>query len=106
MGLRPMLYYYYYYYYSGDAAPGCGDSDCVGAVMLIGTPVLWFPALLVLGWAIWRVISRYDWRYAAVLVAYGAGLPAVVREPQPADVLLLHDATGAVPGDRRDAGAR
>ncbi len=70
MGLRPMLYYYA----SGDGAPGCGAPDCVGAVMLIGTPVLWFPALLVLAWAIWRVISRHDWRYGAVLVAYGAGV--------------------------------
>jgi dolichyl-phosphate-mannose--protein O-mannosyl transferase len=70
MGLRPMLYYYA----SGDSAAGCGEPDCVGAVMLIGTPVLWFPALLVLAWAIWRVVSRYDWRYAAVLVGYGAGV--------------------------------
>jgi dolichyl-phosphate-mannose--protein O-mannosyl transferase len=24
-------------------------------------------------WALWRVAARFDWRYAAVLVGYGAG---------------------------------
>ena len=26
-----------------------------------------------LAWALWKAIGRMDWRYAAVLVAYGAG---------------------------------
>mgnify|MGYP002387981646 FL=1 len=26
-----------------------------------------------LGWALWRTVTRFDWRYAAVLVGYGAG---------------------------------
>ncbi|MGH3978785.1 MAG: dolichyl-phosphate-mannose--protein mannosyltransferase [Pseudonocardiaceae bacterium] len=69
MGLRPMLYYYE----SGVAAPGCGRDDCVSAVMLVGTPALWWVALPVLGWAIWRVVTTADWRYASVLVAYAAG---------------------------------
>src|SRR5690606_1848565 len=30
--------------------------------------------LPVLGWGLWRMIFRADWRYAAVLVGYGAGL--------------------------------
>ena len=41
--------------------------------MLIGTPALWWVSLPVAAWAVWRVIGRLDWRYAAVLVAYGAG---------------------------------
>ena len=69
MGLRPMLYYYD----SGQPAAGCGTGDCVRAVMLIGTPALWWVAIPVLGWAIWRVATRFDWRYAVVLVGYGAG---------------------------------
>jgi dolichyl-phosphate-mannose-protein mannosyltransferase len=68
MGLRPMLYYYQ----SGTAA--CGSADCVGATMLIGTPAMWWLAFPMLGWAIWRVIGRYDWRYLLVLVSYLAGL--------------------------------
>ena len=72
MGLRPMLYYYE----SGPAASGCqaADSDCVRATMLVGTPAMWWLSLPVLGWGLWRSVFRADWRYAAVLVAYLAGL--------------------------------
>ncbi len=70
MGLRPMLYYYA----SGDQVTGCGGSECVSAVMLIGTPALWWPALIVLAFALWRSLTRFDWRYAAVLVGYAAGI--------------------------------
>jgi dolichyl-phosphate-mannose--protein O-mannosyl transferase len=76
MGLRPMLYYYE----SGAAAPGCGQADCVGAQMLIGTPAMWWLAFPMLAWSVWRAVTRLDWRYAAMLVAYGAGwLPWFVR---------------------------
>lgn len=67
MGMRPMLYYY------ESGMPGCGRSSCVEATMLIGTPAMWWLALPVAGWAVWRATSRMDWRYAAVLVGYGAG---------------------------------
>jgi tetratricopeptide (TPR) repeat protein len=43
-------------------------------VMLIGTPALWWPALLVLGFALWRTLTRFDWRHGAVLLAYAAGI--------------------------------
>ncbi len=54
---------------------GCGDGpvDCVRRIFLIGTPALWWISLFVLVWALWKAIGRLDWRYAAVLVAYGAG---------------------------------
>ncbi|EHR52726.1 dolichyl-phosphate-mannose--protein O-mannosyl transferase [Saccharomonospora marina XMU15] len=70
MGLRPMLYYYE----SGADVTGCGESECVSATMLIGTPAMWWLALPVLGWGLWRAVFRFDWRYAAVLVGYLAGL--------------------------------
>jgi dolichyl-phosphate-mannose-protein mannosyltransferase len=70
MGLRPMLYYYA----SGEQVSGCGATECVSAVMLIGTPALWWAALPVLGFSLWRAVTRFDWRYAAVLVGYGAGI--------------------------------
>jgi dolichyl-phosphate-mannose-protein mannosyltransferase len=69
MGLRPMLYYYE----SGAGAPGCGRSDCVGAIMLVGTPAMWWIALPVFAFALWRAVTRPDWRYAAVLWAYAVG---------------------------------
>ncbi|WP_414638633.1 dolichyl-phosphate-mannose--protein mannosyltransferase [Actinophytocola sp.] len=68
MGLRPMLYYY-------DANTiTCGEDRCVSATMLVGTPAMWWLSLPMLGWGLWRMIGRLDWRYAAVVVAYLAGL--------------------------------
>ncbi|MFF5988848.1 dolichyl-phosphate-mannose--protein mannosyltransferase [Prauserella flavalba] len=71
MGLRPMLYYYES---GGGTAAGCGETECVRATMLVGTPAMWWLALPVLGWGLWRSVFRSDWRYAAVLVGYFAGL--------------------------------
>jgi dolichyl-phosphate-mannose-protein mannosyltransferase len=67
LGLRPMLYYY------SDEVGACGEADCVTATMLIGTPALWWLSPVALGWSLWRVLAGFDWRYAAVLVGYGAG---------------------------------
>lgn len=68
MSLRPMLYHY------SPSSGGCGRSECVEAVMLIGTPTLWWPAVPVMAWALWRSATRRDWRFAAVLIGYSAGL--------------------------------
>ncbi|MFC0105342.1 dolichyl-phosphate-mannose--protein mannosyltransferase [Kibdelosporangium aridum] len=68
MGLRPMLYYV------DNTTTACGESSCVSATMLIGTPAMWWLALPMLAWGLWRMIGRLDWRYAAVIVAYLAGL--------------------------------
>ena len=68
MGLRPMLYAYS----SGSAVTGCGAASCVGAVMLVGTPAMWWLAVPVLGWSLWRAVFGRDWRYAVALVGYGA----------------------------------
>ncbi len=69
MGLRPMLYYY-----ADNGVSGCGQTQCVKAVMLIGTPAIWWLALPMIAWLLWRSVVRRDWRYAAVLVGYGAAL--------------------------------
>src|SRR6478752_5553830 len=69
IGTRPVLYF------SPANGEGCGEGrvDCVRRIFLIGTPALWWISLFVLIWALWKAIGRMDWRYAAVLVAYGAG---------------------------------
>lgn len=67
MGLRPMLYYY-----ADGGVTGCGQTQCVKAVMLVGTPALWWIAFPALAWMVWRGVVRRDWRYGAVLVGYGA----------------------------------
>ncbi|MCV7191925.1 dolichyl-phosphate-mannose--protein mannosyltransferase [Mycolicibacterium brumae] len=68
MSLRPVLYAI-----DQNDVPGCGAQSCVRAVMLVGTPALWFVAIPVLAYAVWRAFVRRDWRYAAALVGYCAG---------------------------------
>lgn len=69
MGLRPILYHYE----SGEHVTGCGQQECVEATMLVGTPAMWWLALPLLAWALWRALFRIDWRYGFVLVGYLAG---------------------------------
>ncbi len=69
MGLRPLLYYFA----DGDKVTGCGADKCVSAMMIVGTPALWWVALPVAAWAVWRIVSRRDWRYTWVVVGYCAG---------------------------------
>lgn len=70
MGLRPMLYYFA----DSETISGCGGPSCVKAVMLVGTPAMWWLALPMLAWGLWRVLVRRDWRYATVLTGYAAAL--------------------------------
>ena len=68
MSLRPVLYAI-----DNQNVPGCGAQSCVKAVMLVGTPAMWFIAVPVLAWAVWRAFVKRDWRYGALLVGYSAG---------------------------------
>ncbi|MDN5759028.1 MAG: phospholipid carrier-dependent glycosyltransferase, partial [Tomitella sp.] len=69
MSLRPLLYYYA----DGDGVSGCGADKCVSAMMIVGTPAMWWLSLPVAVWGLWRIISRRDWRYAWIFVGYAAG---------------------------------
>ncbi|MDR8409897.1 phospholipid carrier-dependent glycosyltransferase [Nonomuraea sp. 3-1Str] len=65
--LRPVAFYY------EGRQNVCGTRDCSEAVLGVGTPVIWFGALLALVALIaWYVASR-DWRAGAVLLAYAMG---------------------------------
>jgi dolichyl-phosphate-mannose--protein O-mannosyl transferase len=68
MSLRPVLYAI-----DNQNVAGCGAQSCVKAVMLVGTPAMWFIAVPVLAWAVWRAFVKRDWRYGAILVGYSAG---------------------------------
>jgi dolichyl-phosphate-mannose--protein O-mannosyl transferase len=68
MSLRPVLYAI-----DQQDVPGCGAQSCVKAVLLVGTPAMWWLSVPVLAYAAWRMLVRRDWRYAAVLVGYCAG---------------------------------
>lgn len=69
MSLRPLLYYIA----DDSSVAGCGAEKCISAVMIIGTPAMWWLALPVLGWTLWRIATRRDWRYTWILVGYAAG---------------------------------
>jgi dolichyl-phosphate-mannose--protein O-mannosyl transferase len=68
MSLRPVLYAI-----DNENVPGCGAASCVKAVMLVGTPVMWWVAVPVMLYALWRTLTRRDWRYTVVLIGYCAG---------------------------------
>ncbi|MBY0442731.1 MAG: phospholipid carrier-dependent glycosyltransferase [Mycobacteriaceae bacterium] len=68
MSLRPVLYAI-----DQQNVAGCGTQSCVKAVMLVGTPALWWLSVPVGIYAGWRTAVRHDWRYAAVLTGYCAG---------------------------------
>ncbi|MCV7031550.1 dolichyl-phosphate-mannose--protein mannosyltransferase [Mycobacterium sherrisii] len=68
MSLRPVLYAI-----DQQNVAGCGAQSCVKAEMLVGTPAMWWLAVPVLLYALWRAAIRRDWRYAVVLVGYCAG---------------------------------
>ena len=94
MSLRPVLYAI-----DQQNVTGCGAQSCVKAEMLVGTPAMWWLAVPVLVYALWRI-----GRAPGLALRGGAGrllrrVAAVVRRHRPADVLLLRGDDGAVPGD-------
>ncbi|MGN9840664.1 dolichyl-phosphate-mannose--protein mannosyltransferase [Nonomuraea sp. H19] len=62
------------FYYPSDIPPSaCGAGQCSQAVLGVGTPALWYGALLALiGLIAWYVSSR-DWRAGATLLAFAVG---------------------------------
>ncbi|WP_433434718.1 dolichyl-phosphate-mannose--protein mannosyltransferase [Nonomuraea sp. CA-141351] len=62
------------FYYPANVPPSaCGASECSQAVHGVGTPALWYAALLALiGLVAWYVATR-DWRAGATLLGFAAG---------------------------------
>jgi dolichyl-phosphate-mannose-protein mannosyltransferase len=63
---RPVAYYY-------QTPKGCGTGSCSQEVLGIGTPLIWWmsiPALLAVAW---RMLGRFDWRAAAIMLSFLAG---------------------------------
>jgi dolichyl-phosphate-mannose-protein mannosyltransferase len=64
--LRPVAFFY-------ESPGGCGAAKCSQAVLGVGTPVIWYGAMIALIALIaWYVATR-DWRAGAVLLAYAVG---------------------------------
>ncbi|MFC4536543.1 phospholipid carrier-dependent glycosyltransferase, partial [Sphaerisporangium dianthi] len=64
---RPVAFFY-------ESPNACGTAKCAQAVLGVGTPVIWYGALIALiALVAWYVATR-DWRAGAVLLTYGVGL--------------------------------
>lgn len=64
---RPVAFYY-------SEPSGCGAAKCSREVLGVGTPAIWWAALLALAVLLgWWLVHR-DWRAGAALLGYGAGL--------------------------------
>ncbi|WP_345573292.1 dolichyl-phosphate-mannose--protein mannosyltransferase [Nonomuraea rosea] len=67
--LRPVSFYY-----PPDLpASACGANDCSQAVLGVGTPALWYGAVLALIAIITWYVATRDWRAGATLLGFGAG---------------------------------
>ncbi|MFD7580000.1 dolichyl-phosphate-mannose--protein mannosyltransferase [Kitasatospora sp. NPDC059817] len=52
---------------------GCTAAECAREVLGIGTPLLWWAAVVALVYCLWRWVARRDWRAGAVLCGLAAG---------------------------------
>ncbi len=52
---------------------GCTAADCAREVLGIGTPLLWWTAVVALAYCLWRWAARRDWRAGALLCGLAAG---------------------------------
>ncbi|WP_189161802.1 dolichyl-phosphate-mannose--protein mannosyltransferase, partial [Sphaerisporangium melleum] len=65
--LRPVSFHY------PSDVKGCGAAQCSEAILGVGTPVIWYGAVIALIAMIAWYVSGRDWRGGAVLLAYGVG---------------------------------
>ncbi|MEU6969166.1 phospholipid carrier-dependent glycosyltransferase [Kitasatospora aureofaciens] len=63
----------FYYESPKSGQDGCTVSDCAREVLGIGTPLLWWTAVLALVYCLWRWAFRRDWRAGALLCGLAAG---------------------------------
>ncbi len=64
---RPVSFYW-------PGGGGCGAPTCARAILLLGTPLLWWSFLPALFGAAWIGLARRDWRAGAILACVASGL--------------------------------
>ncbi len=70
----PVLFRPVSFHYPAELPPSaCGADSCSQAVLGVGTPALWYGAVLALLGLVVRYVASRDWRAGAVLLTYGAG---------------------------------
>jgi dolichyl-phosphate-mannose--protein O-mannosyl transferase len=73
------------YFYDGNGS-GCGAKECSQEVLGLGTPLIWWMSILALVAVAWRMLGRFDWRAAAIMLSFLAGY-----------VTWIYDETKVVP---------
>jgi dolichyl-phosphate-mannose-protein mannosyltransferase len=63
---RPVAYFY-------EAPNTCGATSCSQEVLGIGTPAIWWLSIPALVAVAWRMVGRFDWRAAAIMLSFIAG---------------------------------
>ena len=63
---KPVAFFY-------ASEPGCASDSCVQTVLALGNPLVWWGSTLAIGWAVWLLLARKDWRAGAALVGLAAG---------------------------------
>ncbi|MFD8753199.1 dolichyl-phosphate-mannose--protein mannosyltransferase [Kitasatospora sp. NPDC059577] len=63
----------FYYESPKQGQAGCTVADCAREVLGIGTPLLWWTAVVALVYCLWRWAFRRDWRAGALLCGLAAG---------------------------------
>jgi dolichyl-phosphate-mannose--protein O-mannosyl transferase len=111
---RPVAFYY------TEPREGCGASKCSREILGIGTPAIWWAAVVALFVLIFLWLYYRDWRAGAILVGYAAGWipwfwPAVNSRTMflfyatpmlPFMVLAIVLCLGLIIGPARDPGPR
>ncbi|WP_051966437.1 dolichyl-phosphate-mannose--protein mannosyltransferase [Kitasatospora mediocidica] len=63
----------YFFRDSAGGSAACRAEGCTREILALGTPLLWWTALVALGYLLHRLLRRRDWRAGAVLAAVAAG---------------------------------
>jgi dolichyl-phosphate-mannose-protein mannosyltransferase len=88
------------YYYPQDLGPGdlgCTAVSCSREVLALGTPALWWVALVALVLLVWRWAAYRDWRAGAVVVLALTGIAPWIRDDLDGRTMFLFYALPSVP---------
>ncbi|HWH30890.1 MAG TPA: phospholipid carrier-dependent glycosyltransferase [Mycobacteriales bacterium] len=92
---RPVSYYYPQDVGQGDY--GCEVAQCSREVLAIGTPAIWWAALLAVPALLGRWVALRDWRAGAAVALVATALLPWVREDLDGRTMFLFYALPAVP---------
>jgi len=92
---RPVSYFYPSGLSAGDA--GCTAASCSREVLALGTPALWWPALVALVLLVWLWLARRDWRAGATLALVATGIVPWIRDDLHGRTMFVFYALPAVP---------